>query len=234
MFVLMDIEWIENRIRHINPTQIAAMRVDEQWRCHDRFYSRIRPRDSSFHQWAHMAYTGAAATDFLHANSLYRVLTELEDWLREDDIICFWFEDSKNILKSVYNLLLKRKVSQRIVILSDYVKPFLTERNMKSASPYKLCANCGLAVDGPKHQSENGVLAMRKALCRINYPPASLYGPPPRAEIAKPAAPCPPKTVYPYQSELNTGLCHKTGCSEIPAGAVLTGHTDLKYFFRKN
>ena len=60
MFVLMDIEWIENQIHYITPTQIAAMRVDEQWRCHDRFYSRIRPRDSSFHQWAHMAYTGAA------------------------------------------------------------------------------------------------------------------------------------------------------------------------------
>ena len=60
MFVLMDIEWIENQIHYITPTQIAAMRVDEQWRCHNRFYSRIRPRDSSFHQWTHMAYTGAA------------------------------------------------------------------------------------------------------------------------------------------------------------------------------
>lgn len=45
MFVLMDIEWIENRIHHICPTQIAAMRVDEQWHCLDLFYSRIRDRN---------------------------------------------------------------------------------------------------------------------------------------------------------------------------------------------
>lgn len=119
MFVLMDIEWIENRIHHICPTQIAAMRVDEQWHCLELFYSRIRPRDNSFHKWKHMAYTGATATDFLYANSLYRVLTELQDWLRDDDIICLWFEDSKNILKSVYNLVLKCKVPQRIVILTS-------------------------------------------------------------------------------------------------------------------
>jgi hypothetical protein len=37
----------------------------------------------------------------------------------------------------------------------------------------------------------------------------------------------------PYQSDLNTGLCHKTGCSEIPADAVLAGYPDLKFFFRK-
>lgn len=240
MFVLMDIEWIENRIHHICPTQIAAMRVDEQWHCLDLFYSRIRPRDSSFHQWKHMAYSGASATDFLYANSLCRVLTELQDWLRDDDIICFWFEDSKNILKSVYNLVLKCKVPQRIVILDDYVDPFLSAREMKSGNPYKICANYGLTAEGPKHQSENDVHAMQQALSCINYPAASLYAPPPKAEAAKkpevappPATPCTPDALRPYQFDLNTGLYHKAGCSEIPVNAVLTGHPDLKYFFRK-
>lgn len=64
MFVLMDIEWIENRYHHINPTQIAAMRVDEQWNCQDQFYSRIYPRDNSFHNWKHMAYIGGTPSDW--------------------------------------------------------------------------------------------------------------------------------------------------------------------------
>ena len=238
MFVLMDIEWIENRIHYISPTQIAAMRVDEQWNSIDRFYSRIAPRDTSFHTWKHMAYTGGTPSNFLYANGLHRVLTSLQDWLQEDDVICFWYEDSKNILKSVYNLVLKVKVPQRIIVLGDYVFPFLTERNMKIGNAYRICNEYGEQAPGPKHQSENDVVAMQKALRCIQYPAALLHGEPPKPEVEKKeAAPIEiinvSNALQPYQMDLKTEIFHKAGCSAIPEDATLTGHPNLKYFFRK-
>lgn len=68
MFVLMDMEWIINDRGHICPTQIAALRVTDQWISRDSFYERMRPRDSSFYQWDHVAYSGGKASDFMYAS----------------------------------------------------------------------------------------------------------------------------------------------------------------------
>ncbi len=239
MFVLMDIEWIENRCHHISPTQIAAMRVDEHWNCQDQFYSRIAPRDPSFHNWNHMAYIGGTPSEFLYARGIYRVLTEPQSWLCEDDVICFWYADSRNILKSIYNLIFKSKVPQRIVVLGDYLFPFLAGRKMKIGNAYALCDQYGLQAVGPKHHAANDVAAMWKALGYIQYPTSLLYDAPPRdtketSNTAKALeAVSVPDAMRPYQLEVETGVFHKADCSAIPDGAVLTGHPDLKYFFRK-
>ena len=60
MLVLMDMEWVENKLHFFCPTQISAMRVDEWWNCADRFDSLIKPFDASCRQWKHVAYAGAA------------------------------------------------------------------------------------------------------------------------------------------------------------------------------
>lgn len=81
MFVLMDMEWIINDRGHICPILIAALRVTDQWISRDSFYERMRPRDSSFYQWDHLAYTGGKASDFIMScanapESFYKVLLE--------------------------------------------------------------------------------------------------------------------------------------------------------------
>jgi len=65
MFVLADMEWMANENGHFSPTQLAAVKVDENWNIVDKFESFIRPRDTAFHDWEHVAYTGGTATDFL-------------------------------------------------------------------------------------------------------------------------------------------------------------------------
>lgn len=239
MFVLMDIEWIKDQRYHVNPTQIAAMRVDDQWNCQEQFYARIHPRDDTFHDWKHLAYSGGTPSDFLYAHGIYRVLTDLLSWLREDDVICFWHTDARNILKSVYRFVLRIKILQRIVVLRDYLFPFLTERKMMTGNAYVLCNAYGFPADGPKHHSGNDVAAMQKALGYIQYPASLLLGEPPcdmqtagKADDISQARPAPDES-RPYQLEVDTGIFHQTGCSAIPDSAVLTGYPDLKYFFRK-
>ena len=51
MFVLADMEWMTNENGHFSPTQIAAVKVDENWNEVDTFSSFIRPRDTAFHDW---------------------------------------------------------------------------------------------------------------------------------------------------------------------------------------
>jgi len=235
MFVLMDIEWVDTSDHHVSPTQIATMRVDEQWNCVDRFFSRITPEDSSSVDWDHIAFSGGTPSDFLLSHGLFRVLTDLRAWLKEDDTICFWHNDSKNTLKSVYALVLNAEVSQRIVILSDYLFPFLIKRRMKTGNPYMLCNEYGVKTDRPTHHSENDVSAIQKALRYIQFPASLLNNVPPCRYDSVEAL----HTVWetdalrPYQLEVETGIFHKSGCSFIRNDALLTGHPNLKYFLRK-
>lgn len=117
--------------------------------------------------------------DFLCAQGLYAVLSELRSWLRQEDIICFWHKSGKNMLKSMYHLTFGQTVSQRIVILGRYVFLYLKERGRRSGSAYAICDDFGMQAPGPKHQSEHDAAAIRQALLAIQYPAALLYGPPP-------------------------------------------------------
>jgi len=233
MFVLMDIEWVENSQHHISPTQIAAMRVDEQWQCIDRFYSRIAPRDSSFHCWKHVAYAGGSPSDFLYADGVHRVFSALQAWLEEDDVLCFWYKDSKNILKSVFQLIFQCAVSHRIVVLSEYVFAFL-DSGAKIENAYRLCRRLGTQSPGPKHHAERDVDAMQAALAALQYPPELLHRSPPSLSETPPPTPhgvC--EFFRPYRLDVAANIFHRKDCSAIPENAVLTAHPDLKYFFRK-
>jgi len=234
MYVLMDLEWVTNNRAFFSPTQIAAMRVNDVWEQQSIFYSRIRPRDSSFYDWKHMGYTGGTSFDFLHAPGIHQVLTNLEEWLEEDDVICIWAEDAKNILKSSYNLVLKQKVAQRIVIINEYVYPYLKEHGFKRGSAYRIANACGVATPGPKHHSESDVIAIQRALKAIGYSPKRFMDEPPKDTVeatdsTEPIEKANPWVAEnaPYQYDVNAKLIHKKGCSEITADAELKGYKDL-------
>ena len=73
MYVLIDIQWVQNEDRKRHPTQIAAIRVDDNWAFENIFFTRIQPLDESFHLWDHKAYTGGSAEEFLSAPTLAEV-----------------------------------------------------------------------------------------------------------------------------------------------------------------
>ena len=101
MYVLADLEWVEDRSNRISLTQIAMVRVDENWKAEESIYRRIRPLDPSFHQWEHVAFTGGTREDFLSAPNRGTAFSEIFNWLWPDDIICWWFEESKAWLQKL-------------------------------------------------------------------------------------------------------------------------------------
>lgn len=48
MYVLIDMEWVTNRHGNHWPTQLAAIRVDEEWQTVDSFSVLFRPKDITF------------------------------------------------------------------------------------------------------------------------------------------------------------------------------------------
>ena len=81
MYVLMDLEWYEQKKKPLMLTQIAALTVDENWAPEDLFYSRIRPKYQDVSDWNHMAFSGGSQSDFLNASPLRSVLLDLKSWL---------------------------------------------------------------------------------------------------------------------------------------------------------
>ena len=106
MYVIADIEWVQNKLNKQSPSQLSAVRVDEQWNVVDDFSSFIRPMNASFHDWKHVAYYGGTPEDFLYARGCHAVLDAFEKWLGEDDIICWWFKPSADLYAMLGKIVL--------------------------------------------------------------------------------------------------------------------------------
>ena len=90
MYVIADIEWVNEG----SPTQLAAIKVGEDWSVLDRFSSFIRSGENEFYDPKHVAYAGGSFNDYFYAPSLSDVLGSFLDWLGEGTLL-WWFSPSK-------------------------------------------------------------------------------------------------------------------------------------------
>ena len=79
MYIIADVEWVQNKENKQSPTQLSAVRVDSEWNIIDEFSSYIRPMDASFHDWKHVAYAGGKPEDFLYARNCHNVFTSFNN-----------------------------------------------------------------------------------------------------------------------------------------------------------
>ncbi len=213
MYVLMDMEWITNKNGHHCPTQLAALRVDEEWNTVDSFSTLIRPRDFTFEYWNHMAYSGWQVADFRDADKLYVALDSFVNWLHQDDILCWWHTDSNDM----YNLFMKlsgvRDMASEVVFLRPYVVGFLSGQK---GNPYNLCQAHNIEAPTPMHCSENDVVAMQLLLQGIHFRQEYLLEPPKQWDkepaLSKGTS-CAP---YLYDPEANT--IHRSDCEHLHDG----------------
>ena len=232
MIVLLDIEWLTNERNHISPAQIAALRVTDQWISLDSFYERICPRDSSFYQWDHIAYAGGKSSDFLYAKSEKQVLNEILQWLKPDDILCFWHPASARTFKQCCNIAIKQEITQQICILQEYLLPDLIENGLKVCNPYDIAREQYLKAPTLKHYAKNDVEVMRLILQIFHYKAERLTLPSPQIEDNQVHV---KKEMWiedfklPFQQEVATGILHMRDCSRIPKDEKLIGFKKLKY-----
>lgn len=215
MYVLADLEWVENKDKRRSFTQIAMVRVDENWQPLQNFYSRIRPRDSSFYQWDHMAFSGGSQEDFLNAPDTLHVFSDVTKWLRPDDEICWWSADSmdrfRNWIPGIRN---------KQLVLAERIANYLQEYH--GISPYCLAKRLFLRKPLPKHDSRNDVEMMRSLLHHIHFP----HPVPPYISKTWESDPTFSKNLV-YTADIETNKIHKKGCSRIPENGDLRSYFEL-------
>ena len=233
MFVLTDIEWMTNTAGHFSPTQLAAIKVDAEWNEVDRFASFIRPRDSEFHDWKHVAYTGGTATEFLHARNAHNVLQSFLEWLAKDDIILWWYDESDTVLKKLVSLIFKTKLSNKTVAINEYVYSFLAGQQNSRGNAYKIAqARCIETNADQMHYAMNDAIVMRKLMKKIGYPQADLLKPVVREK--KEWYPSEQSKELPYQYDPKMNTVHYKDCPELLiSGAITKGYETWKTPLKK-
>lgn len=233
MFVITDIEWITNADGHFSPTQLAGIKVDENWNEADRFSAFIRPRDSEFYDWKHVAYTGGKVSDFLHARNAHNVLDDFCQWLSQDDIILWWHQESEAVFKKLVKLILKTKPDNRMVNINKYVYAFLSGQSDAKGSAYKIAQARDIETNQElEHHSINDANVIRKLMQRLDYPQGDLLKP--IASVQKNINPSKKSKELPYQYDVSTNTIHLKDCPKLLASDIVTqGFEALKTPLRK-
>lgn len=215
MYVLADLEWVEDRSNRISLTQIAMVRVDENWKAEESIYRRIRPLDPSFHQWEHVAFTGGTREDFLSAPNRGTAFSEIFNWLWPDDIICWWFEESKAWLQKLAPFITNKQIA-----LADLISNYLGDD--VRGNPYRVGKKLFLDRPAEKHDSRNDIEMMRRVLEHIHFPQPIPKEIPPRAPNDQIGA-----QAMAYHAHIDTNRIHKKGCPQIPSTGHLKGYNEL-------
>lgn len=137
MYVLADLEWVDNDQEKISFSQIALMRVDAEWNKTGSFYSRFRPKDYSFQLWNHVGYTGGTPHEFMNAPISQEVFEQVKQWLKHDDIILWWYGNAKQWVQKLIPTITNQQI-----VLSKYMPQYLGEDGQGNA--YRVGGTLGL------------------------------------------------------------------------------------------
>lgn len=166
MYVIVDLEWFETAQAQRYPTQIAAVRVDDEWSVKGSFASLMCPPEEMDASWEHMAFAGALPQEFLQAPSVQVVLDGMQRWLREDDVLCWWQEEPAQMFDRFVSAFLGQVVIQKKRIL----KPYFEEKSGRKVkrTPYEVSLARGLRVPPIEHCSKNDVFVVWQLMRSLN------------------------------------------------------------------
>ena len=223
MYIIADVEWAQNKANKNSPTQLAAVRVDSNWDVIDDFHAYIRPLNSSFYDWNHIAYTGGTPSDFMNASNCYNVFSSFNKWIGEDTV-CWWSDQSASIHSLVNNVFLKGVPIKKPIILTEYMRGFLDGQEDAKNNQYKLARARGIPVPSPEHDSQNDVMAILCLFKGLNFSQKNLLSPP-----LKPSKPTnnTANLLLDYLYDTQRNLLHKKGCNLIPQNTPLCGFATL-------
>lgn len=165
MFVLMDLEWITDHNNFNYETQLAALRVDNNWKEVSSYTSLIRPQVWVEHA---IGLGGHAREDYDRAYSLTKVMEGFQRWLQPDDVLCWWQNDPKILFEKEYKRLMGVELDRISVELMPCFKAFVDDGFSKSGNPYDLAAARDIPRYKPVHDSLNDVWMLSDLLTAVS------------------------------------------------------------------
>lgn len=225
MHVLLDIEWVTNKKMYISPTQIAAMRVDDLWYRSALFYSRIRPKDETFHQWDDISYAGGDRWSFLNAPGLRKVLSELMAWLRKSDQVCVWDETVRDTLESLYQWVFKERFPYDILILNEYTEAYVRKTDITENDPYVISQETGEDVPEGEGYAVNEVCLLQSALRGLGIPADVLKEAPSQVFLSLGLEPD-------FYLDEQFGVVHASDCPYLDGTLTPVFYPEDQFFFQ--
>ena len=229
MYIIADVEWAQNKFNKVSPTQLSAVRVDKNWEIVDDFSAYIKPMNSSFYDWDHVAYVGGSPTDFLNAPHCYDVFSAFNKWVGED-IICWWHKSSVTIHSFVNRFVLKSGQPKKPIILGEYMPGFLDGQECVRGGPYKIARARNIEVPEEEHNSWNDVMSILYLFRGVGFPQDALLLPPARPTSTTTHR---ANASLEYQYDVRAGLLHKNGCALLPKDGEFLGFATLNTPIKK-
>ncbi len=231
MFVLADIEWLQEIDRANAMTLLSAIKVDEHWNEVEFFKRFVRPRGNGAHRWGHASYTGGNADTYIKAKSAFVVLSEFEKWLSDSDIILWWDKKSDVFFRNRVSAILKAEDKHASVRMASYVHEFLRGRLKANGDAYQIAQACGIDTK-PRlmHYAYNDASVIRKLMEHIKFPQELIWEL--LADKVHPDYPDSSEMQYRYDKELN--IIHHKSCEKVEAcGKQLIAYPTLVTAIRK-
>ena len=232
MFVLMDMEWYQQNGENM-PVQIAAIRTDDRFQCLKQFYRRIRPERLQGIRWGHVCFRGSEPQQFRTSEALGKVMADLRNWLRGDDVILWWHESSENLFRRAYARIFGQE-PKAMGVLHECVGAHLDDGAVTRGSAWALAGARGLGVDKPEHHSLHDVKALLLLLKHVGIP-VSRYAEEGcmRRRVWQPFLQT-GKTKEPavYFFDPKGGLLHRAGCPDARPGVGAQFCDSMEYCVR--
>ena len=226
MYVLVDMEWIKNSRGDHWPTQLAAMRVDCAWNTVDSFSILFRPKDLTFQQWGHMAFSGWSRAQFQHGEGLHSALNAFQQWLLPDDTLCWWHQEACDLYNRFAKSAHITHSVRHTVFLCGHIYSFLAGQKGAGGSPYQICAARGIEASMPAHCSENDILTVQALLKGIHFPQTCLEPSP--KDWSRDRAAQRGSAVFPLLYDPESQLLHRSDCAHLPEDRMLPAYTSFK------
>lgn len=222
MLVLMDLEWVQSEGSFFHPTQIAGLRVDDQWNILDRFSALIQPIDAFSIESDHIAYTGASIECFLEANEATTVFGQLSGWLQADDILCWWGDQPALVFKRIYRTLYGKDPKQGMRVISPVFTQSVHDKQSIAGTPYVLARLRNIPIHGQEHCAASDVAVLQQLLQKVHLPQKKVL----KSKLDPDASIKPGKAYkktkeqkeyrsFPYLLDQKTGFLHSNSCCRV-------------------
>lgn len=171
MYVLIDVEWLQQGVATKYITQIAASRVTETWESTAEFSCLVCPPDAWNCDWEHMAYNGYSPDEFMNSGSEAECIKRFAAFLKEDDTLCVWSKDTKKIIREKYEFYTGSTLLNSCVCVNDTVYIAARNRGIDVFEMYAVAEKMGVETPVPKHCSANDIFVLASLLSALKIEP---------------------------------------------------------------
>jgi len=181
MFVVLDMEWVEDPTGYRSLTQLYAARVDESWNTVRSFDALVRPQRPETAPWEHVAFNGYAPEEFCAAGAEGECVERFFRWLQPGDTLCCWQFETKNTLETLFRRSFSGPFSATVLCMNKKVRAIAERRGIRCFPLYQIAEAAGLTVPAPEHRSSCDVSVMLALFQTLELPQE-----PPQTQTPKP------------------------------------------------